>query len=69
MPGIHRLQHVQNFRAAALADDDPVRTHAQGIDKKVPDRHLAPAFNVGRTAFQSGPMCFDSNATPPRLQW
>ena len=27
--GVHRLQHVQRFGAAALADDDAVRPHAQ----------------------------------------
>ena len=27
--GVHRLQHVERFGAAALADDDAVRPHAE----------------------------------------
>ena len=36
--GVHRLQHVQRLGAAALADDDPVGPHAQGVAHQVADR-------------------------------
>ncbi len=29
MAGVHRLQHVQRLGAAGLADDDPIRSHAE----------------------------------------
>ena len=59
MAGVHRLEHVKHLRPAALADDDPVGTHTQGVDKKVSDGHLASPFNVGRPAFQTGPVGLD----------
>ena len=31
MAGVHRLDHVQGLGAAALADDDPVGPHPQGV--------------------------------------
>ena len=33
MAGIHRLHHVERFRAAALADDDAIRSHAQCVSQ------------------------------------
>ena len=31
--GVHRLQHVERFLAADLADDDAVGAHTQGVDR------------------------------------
>src|SRR5207244_6476722 len=33
--GVHRLHHVEGFRAADLADDYPVGAHTQGVPKQV----------------------------------
>ena len=50
--GVHGLQHVERFGAAALADDDAVGAHAQGVADKVADADLAGAFDVGRPRLQ-----------------
>ena len=44
--GVHRLEHVESFAAAALTDDDAVRPHAQRVDDQVSDRHSAAPFDV-----------------------
>ena len=54
--GVHGLQHVDNFLAAGLADDDAVGTHTQGVLQTVAGRYLALAFDVGRTAFHPAHM-------------
>ena len=41
---IHRLQHIERFRAAAFADDDAVRPHTQGVFHQVTRGDLALAF-------------------------
>ena len=43
MAGVHRLQHVERFFAADLADDDAIGPHTQGVDDELslPDRALA----------------------------
>ena len=50
--GVHGLEHVQRLAAAALADDDAVRAHAQGVDDQVADGDLAPALDVGRASLE-----------------
>ena len=52
MPRVHGLQHVERFTRAALADDDAVWAHAQGVAQKVPDGHLAFTLGVGRPGLQ-----------------
>ena len=48
MAGGHRLQHVEDFCAADLADDDSVRAHAQTVLDQVALRDLAAAFKIRR---------------------
>ncbi len=50
--GIHRLEHVERFFAADLADDDAIRTHTQGVDDQLALPNVSLAFDVGRTRFQ-----------------
>jgi ATP-dependent Clp protease ATP-binding subunit ClpA len=51
--GVHRLEHVQRFAAAALPDDNAVRPHTQTVLHEVADRHGALAFDVGRSRFEA----------------
>ena len=48
MAGVHRLQHVERFLAADLADDDAIGPHTQGVDHELPLPDGALAFDVGR---------------------
>src|SRR5262249_40411530 len=48
MAGVHRLQHVEGFGAANLADDDTVRARAQRVAHELALRHRADAFDIGR---------------------
>ena len=50
--GVERLQHVDGLGAADLADDDPVRPHAQRVAHEVADRDLALALDVGRARLE-----------------
>ena len=50
--GVHRLEHVERFAAAALADDDAVGTHAERVLHEIADRVLAAAFEVRGARFQ-----------------
>ena len=52
MAGIHGLQHVEGFVAADLADDDPVRTHAEAVDQQLPLPHASQSFHIGRPGFE-----------------
>ena len=52
MAGVHGLKHVQRLGSAALADDDAVRPHAQGVAHQVALRDLAEPFEVGRPRLQ-----------------
>ena len=45
--GVHRLQHVEGLAAADFADDDAVRTHAQGVADQIALRHFATALQAG----------------------
>ena len=46
MARVHRLEHVECFPSAHLADDDAVGTHAQRVDDELADRHLAASLDV-----------------------
>ena len=48
MAGVHRLQHVEGFGAAHLADDDAVGTHAERVAHELALRHRTDAFDIGR---------------------
>ena len=48
MSRIHCLKHVECLSATHLADDDPVRPHAQRIADELALRDVANAFYVGR---------------------
>ena len=52
MAGGHRLQHVEDFGAADLADDDSVGAHPQTILDQVALRDLALALEVGRPGLE-----------------
>ena len=47
MARVHRLEHVERFAAAALADDDAVGAHAEGVLHEIADRVLALPLHVG----------------------
>ena len=49
---VHRLEHVERLRAAALADDDPVGPHAQRVADEVADRDRALALDVLRARLE-----------------
>ena len=51
--GIHGLQHVERFAAAAFTYYDPIGAHAQRIDDEVFDRHFAEALDVLRPCFKT----------------
>ena len=40
--GVHRLQHVERFLAADLADDDAIGPHTQGVDRPARAARTAP---------------------------
>ena len=50
--GVHRLQHVQRFLAADLADDDAVGPHTERIDDELALPDGALALDVRRPGFQ-----------------
>ena len=51
--GVHRLEHVQRLAAAAFADDDAVRAHAQRVADEVADRDGAAALDVRRARLEA----------------
>ena len=53
MAGVHRLQQVEGFRSADLADDDPLGTHTQAVLDEIAHGDLALALEVGRARFQT----------------
>ena len=53
MPGVHRLQHVERFRAAHLADDDAVGAHPQRVVDQVALGDLAAALQAARAGLQA----------------
>ena len=50
--GIHRLEHVERFAAAALTDDDAIGPHTQRVADQVADADFAGALNVRRARFE-----------------
>ena len=54
MTGVHRLEHVERFLAADLADDDAVGTHTQRVDHQLPLADRALAFDVRRPRLEPG---------------
>jgi hypothetical protein len=50
--GIHRLQHIDGFSAAYLADDNAIRPHAQRVSYQVPLGHFTFALYIGRSGFK-----------------
>src|SRR5690348_7345668 len=46
---VHGLQHVEGFFAAALAEDDAVRTHTQRVLHQLALTNLTLAFDTRRT--------------------
>ena len=46
--GVHGLEHVERLTAAALADDDAIGPHAQGVAHQLADGDRALAFDVRR---------------------
>ena len=50
--GIHRLQHVERFLAADLANDDAIGPHTEGVDDQLPLADGALAFDVRRTRLE-----------------
>ena len=53
MAGVHRLQQVEHFGSAHLADDDALGPHAQAVLDEVAHGHLALAFKIGRARFEA----------------
>ncbi len=53
MAGVHRLQQVEGFLAAHLADDDAFRPHAQAVAHQIAHGDLPLAFEVRRPRFQA----------------
>src|ERR1043166_573201 len=51
--GVHRLQQVERFGTAHLADDDAFRPHAQAVAHQLAHADLPFALQVGRTSFQA----------------
>ncbi len=49
---VHCLQHVESLGPSNLADDDPVRTHAQGVADEVADGHLTFPLDVLRPGLE-----------------
>ena len=56
MAGVHRLQHVERFLAAALTDDDAVGPHSQRVLQQITHRDLTGAFEIGGTRFETHDM-------------
>ena len=50
---VHGVEHVERFLATDLADDDPVRTHAQCVAEEISLGYLAAAVYVGRPRLQT----------------
>ena len=53
MARVHRLQHVERFLAADLADDDAIGPHTQRVDQQLPLPDRAFAFDVRRARFEA----------------
>ena len=51
--GVHRLDHVERLGASALADDDPVGPHAEGVLDQVGRGDRPLALDVRRPGLQA----------------
>ena len=67
--GVHGLEHVERLGAAALADDDPVGPHAQGVAHQVAGVICALALDVRRAGSPAGPRAPAGAAARPRPRW
>ena len=56
MARVHGGEKVETFRATNLTQDDPVRTHTQGVLHEVANGDGAFAFQVRRPGFQRQPV-------------
>src|ERR1019366_6413866 len=54
--GVHRLQHVEGFLAAALAEDDAVGPHAQRVLDQLALADFALALDIGRPRLHAADM-------------
>src|SRR5205085_1012621 len=53
VPGVHRLEHVEGFRASALTDDDSVRPHTKGVLYEVTACDLAVSLDILGTSLHA----------------
>ena len=49
---VHGLQHVNRFRPADFADDQPIRSHSQCISDQVSVSQCPASFGVRQSTFQ-----------------
>ena len=54
MPRVHRLEHIQRFSAADLSEDNPVRSHPEGISQQIPLGRLHPVPRCWAALFRAG---------------
>ena len=66
MAGVHRLQHVEGFLAADLADDDAVGTHTQGVDRPAAAAGWRPCLRRSAAAFRGATRAPGAAAVRPR---
>ena len=53
MSGVHGLEHIQRFTAAAFADDDAVGAHTEGVSHEVCGGDSAASFDIWRSGFEA----------------
>ena len=54
--GVHGLEHIERFRAAHFADDDPVRAHTQRIPHEIALGNLPTPFRRWWPGLQRDPV-------------
>ena len=64
--GVHRLQHVQRFLAADLADDDAVGAHTQGVDDAAAAAGSRPCLRRSAAASRAARRAPGAAAVRPR---
>ena len=67
--GVHGLQHVEGFLAAALAEDDAVGTHAQRVLHQLALADFAACLRRSADAFPCGRHAAAAAAARPRPRW
>ncbi len=67
--GVHGLQHVEGFLAAALAEDDAVGPHAQRVLDQLALADFALALDVGRARFHARRHAAAATAVRRRPRW